>query len=307
MCLILGGGMVTFAVTLKKGGVGKTTICCNLAQVLGVCNKKVLAIDNDEQHNLTKSLGLKTQKVDIADLYAGNMSVEEFITKGIYQTTVDGVDCIPASNKLAKVQVKGDNRLKELLERPEIQGHYDFALIDCPPGIKSKENEYAIRAANYYILPVEMKQFCIDGMVEMLAVLQGEFGVALQDILIIPNMIRDYIKKHVDIMESIRRTYPENVTDTYIPYDEMLDNVVTERKTLILNRGSAKATAYFVKLMFEVFGLNEDEVWETIIDKRKQERSEISKKNFIRARIQKTIAGKAEAKEKPTEIATVAE
>lgn len=283
--------MVTFAVTLKKGGVGKTTVSSNLAQVLGVCGKKVLVVDNDEQHNLTKSMGLKVQKIDIADLYSGNVDVDKFMNNGIYETMIDGVHCIPSSNKLTKISVKG-NRLKELLERREINEYYDFCIIDCPPGVKNKENECAIQAANLFILPVEMKQFCIDGMVEMINVLTSEYGRDMSEIIIIPNMIRE-VKKHLDIIATLRNAYPENVTSIYIPYDEVLDNVITEKKSLVISRSSAKATAYFIKLMFEVFGLDETTVWDTIKAKRKSERSETGKKNLIRYRIQQEMGKQA--------------
>lgn len=45
--------MVSISFVNNKGGVGKTTLCCNLAQALAIVGQKVLCIDNDGQHNLT--------------------------------------------------------------------------------------------------------------------------------------------------------------------------------------------------------------------------------------------------------------
>ena len=45
------------AIFNRKGGVGKSTICCNLAAVAATQGKKTLVIDLDQQSNSSSYLG----------------------------------------------------------------------------------------------------------------------------------------------------------------------------------------------------------------------------------------------------------
>ena len=53
---------ITIALANQKGGVGKTTSTMEIATILSKLEKKVLAIDLDQQCNLTKNAEADREK-----------------------------------------------------------------------------------------------------------------------------------------------------------------------------------------------------------------------------------------------------
>lgn len=135
----------------QKGGVGKSSIACNLAAVSADQGYRTLLIDLDAQAN--SSHYLTARPVD--DLPTG---IAEFfhltLTSGvaakkarpqIIETAYPNLHLITASPELADLQPKLEakhkiNRLKKLLDK--LDGDYERIYIDTPPAL----NFYSISA-----------------------------------------------------------------------------------------------------------------------------------------------------------------
>src|SRR4051812_11332176 len=106
------------AVFNQKGGVGKTSITCNLAASFAKSGRKVVVVDLDSQANSSQYLlgeEAGTPGKTIADLFAPTLTFKIFkdkLKEALYQTPFDGLFVIPADRSLSELQPKLEGRYK---------------------------------------------------------------------------------------------------------------------------------------------------------------------------------------------------
>lgn len=153
--------MKSIAIFNNKGGVGKTTLLCNLAAYLSkVLNKKVLVIDADPQCNATQSM---FSDITINDIYTKDsftiyniikpLAAGKGFTKELQplHSETFGVDIIPGDPALALTEdllatdwsqaISGNTRglrttflFSNLLSKCKT---YDFVIFDMGPSLGS--------------------------------------------------------------------------------------------------------------------------------------------------------------------------
>lgn len=233
-----------------KGGEGKTTTSINLAEFCSlILKKKVLLLDLDSQANCsgrylpmeydTLHRGKKIppihpefdQEADpssdgrstIADIYYG-LSVQP------YETLFENLEVMPAHSKkleeaeavtIQNVVEKVHNRLKDFIEKSELEKYYDLIIIDTPPS-KGPLTVSAIKAATHLIIPAQMEQFSIEGVYGMLQLWKSEAVIRspnspLQLVGILPNQYKSNIKLHKQFLESLKQM--TGIGDYVIPYE----------------------------------------------------------------------------------------
>lgn len=266
--------MLVISLMNKKGGVGKTTVASNLAQVLGLINNKVLCIDNDEQHNLSASLGIrKLPKIGLADVYENHS--EEIIAQAVVNTFMENVDCICGGDRLSKIKPRKDD-LIDILNSPLIQSvGYDFVIVDNSPATDAKSIA-AIAASDVFVIPVQLKYFAISGLQEMVMKLESE-GIDKSKIVILRNEWRKFTNFQAASM-AVENMFPDNTLQTVIPYDDALNECVVDGKALLMSKSKAKSAEPFIKLVVELFGINSDDIFSTLTKKREDMKKENVKK-----------------------------
>ncbi|AJH25971.1 MULTISPECIES: ParA family protein [Bacillus amyloliquefaciens group] len=170
--------MSVIAFMNMKGGVGKTTLCVNLADILSrEFEKKVLVIDIDPQFNATQCFmggeeyqnHKRENKYTAFNIYADNIEVPSLVSGRVAQNNQEinledmilrsnsNLYYIPGDLNLIKVE-SGRNgqemRLQRFIRENDLKKKYDYIFIDCPP-TNSLWTLSAIVASDYYIMPVK--------------------------------------------------------------------------------------------------------------------------------------------------------
>lgn len=168
-----------------KGGVGKSTLAANIADVLARRHgKRVLLIDTDPQFNATQMLvsgddyfqKIQAGQNTILDVFddqpkvrmsavAGPLIVPAVALDQIAPWSIPLPDSVPGGSlhllagdlelyRLEMNQGAGrERRLKRFIEICEARDDFDFVIIDTPP-TPSTWMTAALFASDYYVIPV---------------------------------------------------------------------------------------------------------------------------------------------------------
>lgn len=124
----------------QKGGVGKTSITCNLAAVAAKSGKRTVVIDLDPQYNASHYLlgewEVDETIADYLDQSGGMFAQQKKATDFVYQTPFENLYVIPSSTKLPEIEHKLESRYKIYKLRDalnELREDYDEIYIDTPP------------------------------------------------------------------------------------------------------------------------------------------------------------------------------
>jgi chromosome partitioning protein len=210
----------TYAITLRKGGCGKTTTAVNLGTALSLMNKKVLLVDLDPQANATLSVGIDptTLKYNVNTLFTSiDVPVEDVIKK-----TDFGLDVLPSHPDLAKteagMQATQIGMLKGILG--PIEDKYDYIIIDTPPS-ESYLSIASLTYAQYVIIPLQVHflamQALAQAMEDVTHVKRGlNPGIKIKGILFTMVNPRTNIAKTV--MNEVREKYGDLVFPVEITF-----------------------------------------------------------------------------------------
>jgi chromosome partitioning protein len=170
------------AVFNQKGGVGKTSITCNLAAAFAKAGRKVLVVDLDSQANSSKYLlGPRMDLVGntVADFFNSTLSFrlfQESLMDTIYESEYPGLYVIPAGEQLKELQPKLEGRYKifklgEAIDVAIDKMGFDDVFFDTPPALNFYSMS-SLLAADRVLIPFDCDAFSEDAIHQVMQAVQ---------------------------------------------------------------------------------------------------------------------------------------
>ncbi len=183
-----------------KGGVGKTTLCANLAFALAGMNKKVMVIDGDlNLKNLDILLGMTDNTVfDLTDVLSGGCRLDKAV---VSHESYPNLHFISAPAGPVSVP-RGIEKFGDLCER--LKEAYDFVLVDAPAGVGGWVRTIIKSCDECIVVATPDLTSLRDA--QRMSQITAEYGIKARLVLnrVVPKMINRGLLSNVDdMMDSI--------------------------------------------------------------------------------------------------------
>ncbi len=254
------------AVVNNKGGVGKTTVTCNLAHALGLAGCRVLVVDLDSQCNSTQMLlppGLEPQHSFYEFMASDELTVSWH--ECLVPTAYEGVSCLPNVPETAGLEPQlilqapaSFLRLRHRL-RDQARQQFDVTLLDNPPNIGTFVL-CALHAADFVLVPVKAgSAFSVEGLLKAVRLIneirrQGNLDLRLLRLLINQVDRRTSISKTIaaQLAAAFR---PDQVFATSIPMNTLFEQAEMARQTILAFAPQSSGSRAFHDLARELLAI----------------------------------------------------
>lgn len=145
--------MKRLAISVQKGGVGKTASTHALGDALAQNGRKVLMVDMDPQSSLTAACGVLAENESMAEVLEGRINIRDALYQLNDNLILAAADIALATTELNMyMQMGRENLLNDALE--PLDPYFDICLIDCPPSL-GLLTVNALRAADSVLVPTQ--------------------------------------------------------------------------------------------------------------------------------------------------------
>ena len=207
------------AVSIFKGGAGKTTTAVSLSAALAQLGARVLLVDLDQQASATRHLGLdpETENPNLFHVFKGMVPASTAIKE-----LPCGFSLLPGHALLAAIEEaleEGDEgALYSKLEG--LKHDYDYILLDSPPG-KAALAFNAMTAADEVIIPLSAERPVLDGVEDLIRFIKDivweQFNPRLKIRGILPTRYKRTTTHAPGVIQKAREMWGDKVFPIEIP------------------------------------------------------------------------------------------
>lgn len=242
------------AVINQKGGVGKTTTSLSLAAYLAKEGRSVLVVDFDPQGNATSGLGQDKRGLD-STMYDVLFEPKQ-VSQAIRETAIPSLYLLPSNANLAAAEVDlvGETAREQKL-RAVLQGlTHEFIIIDCPPALGLLTLN-ALTAANLIIIPVQAEYYALEGLSQLLEVVQrvrGGLNPNLEVLGVLVTMYDSRTSLSEQVYQELKKHFNDKMFKTIIPRNVRLAEAPSYGKTIMEHDKWSKGARAYKQLTKEV-------------------------------------------------------
>lgn len=206
--------MSTVAVSNQKGGVGKSTLAVLLAHwLVDKQGQRVAVLDLDNQCNTSKVLAKYDCGIQTHTLF-------DSAPIAVAPDTREPLMLFPGAKTLADLE-----RHKPEVMFPAFRAHvtalrrhFDAIVIDTPPNLGLRMGA-ALFACDYVLCPIELEEFSLDGVTDMLKTIFGmrqKHNPGLKLLGVLPNRFNPHSARQKEALENLIANYAEFMVPTKI-------------------------------------------------------------------------------------------
>ncbi len=250
----------------QKGGVGKTSITCNLAAIGAAMGLRTLVVDLDVQGNTTHYLvgeidaeAYPAEAQGVAGLFkqtVGSRKMAQNPDSFVWETPYENLYLMPSSPALSSMEKELESRykiykLRDALDK--LEDEYDRIYIDTPPNFNFYSKS-ALIAAHSLIIPFDCDTFArqsLYSLMENIVELQEDHNPDLHVEGIIINQFNSQARLPGELVAELKEEGLP-VFNTYLNTSIKMKESHREHRPLIDLAPSHKLTGQYLDLHAEL-------------------------------------------------------
>jgi len=251
---------IKLAVVARKGGVGRTPICQNLAGACADRNAKVLLIDQDPQGSLSKNFfgkdvvnGLDASQTAAA-IYDGAFRPELVI----HETPIPGISIVPSSDYMQKYDFLPADDCEHLFALRKfvaaVEHDYNIVVIDTPPNAGNLPVVASWVACDYSLTVIQPTKNAIEAIADIksrIAKVIVSTNPSLYDLgCLLTNVKKNTVQRLLE--KTVRQIYGDNVFRTVIPSRTVFEQAICARQPVTHYKPKSDVAEAFRQVLHEI-------------------------------------------------------